>query len=363
MRPTPPKPGHRSASQNDSNFFVGLRLLFAVGLLALCTTTVRAISVAEYQKQIRQAATALDTLAQSDETESEAAFGARDAETIHGVRNLLPPTESVEWNSEIFNVDNSWLHKDLDKYAADRTAERYELLKSITGRLQALEERITEIQTPGAGKIPNKAEASLKLAEILKRPEYARKATKQSALARLMKQFLDWFRSLFPEPKPLSVGSAGLLTRIAQVVVIVLALAVLAYLFKLFLPRLLRNRGTRKKTKQTARIVLGEKLEPNQSATDLLSEAEALARRGELRAAIRKGYIALLVELDERKVISLAQYKTNRDYLRAVREVQPLYREVKQLTESFEQHWYGLTHATETDWMAFRAAYEQALRR
>jgi len=340
-----------------------LRLLFAVGLLALGASTVRAISVAEYQKQIRQAVTALDTLAQSDETESEAAFGARDAETIHGVRNLLPPTESVKWNSEIFNVDNSWLHKDLDKYAADRTAERYELLKSITGRLQALQERITEIQTPGAGKIPNKAEASRKLAEILKRPEYARKATKQSALARLMKQFLDWFRSLFPEPKPLSVGSAGLLTRIAQVVVIVLALTVLAYLVKLFLPRLLRNRGTRKKTKQTARIVLGEKLEPNQSATDLLSEAEALARRGELRAAIRKAYIALLVELDERKVISLAQYKTNRDYLRAVRDVQPLYREVKQLTDSFEQHWYGLVHATETDWMAFRAAYEQALRR
>ena len=49
----------------------------------------------------------------------------------------------------------------------------------------------------------------------------------------------------------------------------------------------------KKKTTQKARIVLGEKLEPDQSASDLLSAAEALARRGELRAAIRKAYIAL----------------------------------------------------------------------
>ena len=88
-----------------------------------------------------------------------------------------------------------------------------------------------------------------------------------------------------------------------------------------------------------------------------------LARRGELRAAIRKAYIALLVELGDRKILSLAQYKTNRDYLRAIRELQPLYQNVKQLTDSFERHWYGFAHATENDWMVFRSAYEQALRR
>jgi hypothetical protein len=125
---------------------------------------------------------------------------------------------------------------------------------------------------------------------------------------------------------------------------------------------MLRSRRPKKKGKARARIVLGERLEPDQSALDLLSEAEALARRGELRAAIRKAYIALLVELGERKIISLAQYKTNRDYLRAVREVEPLYGNVKQLTDSFERHWYGLAQATETDWLAFRSTYKQALR-
>ena len=287
MRPTPPKHCLRSESQNDSHFFVGWRLLFAAGLLALGASTVRAISVAEYQKQIRQAVTALDTLTLRDETEDVAAYEERCLTTIRGVRNLVPQTQTVEWNGTSFNVDNSWLQKELDNYWTVPKRERPELLTRITGRLLALEERITEIQTPGAGKVSDKGEASRRLADILKRPEYARKVTKQSALARLMKQFFEWLKNLFPQPKPLSVGKVGLLTKIAQVFVIVLALAVLTYLARMFLPRLLRNKGSTKKTKQTARIVLGEKLEPNQSATDLLSEAEALARRGELRAAIR----------------------------------------------------------------------------
>src|SRR2546426_9432370 len=98
MRPTPPKSGLRSASQNDSHSFVGLRLLFSIGLLTLGASTVRAISVAEYQKQIRQAVTALDTLTLRDETEDVAAYEERCLTTVRAVRNLIPQTQTVEWN-------------------------------------------------------------------------------------------------------------------------------------------------------------------------------------------------------------------------------------------------------------------------
>jgi hypothetical protein len=353
----------RSVSQINRLAVFGLRLLLLVGLSVMGAAKVQAIPLSEYHKQVRQAATALDTLVHWDETEEAAAHDRRSVETIGGVRHLIPQTQTVVWDGVNFSVDNSWLHRELDKYGTVTKQERPELLRSIAERLQAIAERITELQTPGTGKVPNIGEMSRKLAEILQRPEYARKVTEQSALTRLMKQFLEWFRNLFPKPKPFSPGSAGILTQIAQVVVIVIALAVLAFVVRLFLPRLLRNRRPRKETKQQARIVLGEKLEPDQSATDLLSDAEALARQGELRKAIRKAYIALLVELGDRKIISLAQYKTNRDYLRAVREVQPLYGDVKQLTDIFEQHWYGLAHATESDWLAFRSMYKQALSR
>jgi Domain of unknown function (DUF4129) len=123
-----------------------------------------------------------------------------------------------------------------------------------------------------------------------------------------------------------------------------------------------RSRKTRMKKRREARIVLGERLEPEASATDLLSEAESLARNGELRAAIRKAYIALLVELGDRKVISLAQSKTNRDYLRAVSSLPSLYSNMSGLTDSFERHWYGFAQTSLTDWQDFKAGYHAALR-
>src|SRR5262249_6168225 len=103
------------------------------------------------------------------------------------------------------------------------------------------------------------------------------------------------------------------------------------------------------------------RLEPDQSASDLLGEAERLARSGDLRGAIRKAYIALLVELGDRNVISLAQNKTNRDYLRAVYQQRDLYPKMNDLTNTFETHWYGYKPASEKDWETFRASYREAL--
>jgi len=347
-----------------------MRLFFTVSLAMVLAAQAHAIPVREYHKHLNQAVTALDSLGQSDEDESAISYSVRDVETIRQVRNLLPATETVESNGKSLKVDNSWLHQELDKYAADTSTVRYELLKRITERVKALDERLEELETPADGTSTSKADESRKLEEILRRPEYAHQVAQENAISRLVKRFFKlilrffkWILSWLPRPNPMSPGGVGILSRIAQWVVILLALGVLAFVLRLFLPRLFRNRRPKKTRKEKARIVLGETLQPDQTAFDLLSEAEALARRGELRAAIRRAYIALLVELGDRKIISLAQYKTNSDYLRAMREIEPLYRNVKQLTDSFERHWYGLAQANETDWLAFRSAYNQALMR
>ena len=348
------------------NYFRGYSLnrpfLPALGLLVLVAPAAQGIPLSEYHRQIKQAVTALDTLAQSDETESVSDYARRDEETVEGVRRVLPQSETVEWNGASVSVDNSWLHQELDNYRKAKFAERADLLRRIKERLQALDERLTEVKGPGPSVTANKTEDSRRLREILGRPEYVRKIKEESAISRLLRQAWRWIEGLIPKPKSMSPGASNVFSQIVGILVIVLALGVLAYVATLFLPRLLSSRRTKKKkVKQQARIVMGERLDPDQTAIDLLAEAEALARRGELRAAIRKAYIALLLELGDRKIISLAQHKTNRDYLRAVRDVEPLYGNVKQLTESFEQHWYGLTQATENDWLAFRSAYKQAL--
>jgi hypothetical protein len=156
------------------------------------------------------------------------------------------------------------------------------------------------------------------------------------------------------------VGWANVLV---QVLVVIVAGLVLFYVVRILLTRLRGTRRKRPAKKREARIVLGERLEPEDTATDLLSEAEALARRGDLRAAIRKAYIALLVELADRKVIALAQHKTNRDYLNAVRNIPLLHSTLRGLTDSFEEHWYGFTEATENDWRNFRSRYQEALQK
>jgi hypothetical protein len=129
-----------------------------------------------------------------------------------------------------------------------------------------------------------------------------------------------------------------------------------------FLPVLLRRRKRVEKVKPEARVVLGEHVSADESSKDLLEDAEALARSGQLRAAIRKAYIALLVELGDRKLISLAQHKTNRDYLRSVRETPELHASMQGLTDIFERNWYGLAQPDPDDWQAFRDGYQRTLK-
>ena len=281
--------------------------------------------------------------------------------TIALVRAELPAQETVLLGRQTVAVDNTWLHEaldDLEKIKGDNV-RRAELVARIDERLRALGERLDEMQSgrPGASKDDNKT----RLAEILRRAEYNKQVEESSALTRLLNRLLRWLVSLFPNAKPLQPGSAMAMSRIAQVVVIGLSLAAIGFLIWKFAPRYLRNRR-KKKAKREARIVLGERLEPDQTAADLLAQAESLALSGDLRAAIRKAYIALLCELGDRKVISLAQHKTNRDYLGAVRDRPSLFSSMRGLTNSFEIHWYGFVPATPDDWTNFRAGYLNAVR-
>jgi Domain of unknown function (DUF4129) len=339
-----------------------IRFVYSIVLITLCTAIGTAMPLSEYRAHVQQAVSALDTIAQSDKGESEEARQTRITETLTGVRNVLPASDNVEWEETSFKVDNSWLYRELEEFEKAPTGKQGKSLTPVIERLQALDNRFEEIEKAKT-RVDSKAEATKKLGEILQRPEYTHNQKEVSALTRLIRDLIKWIESWFPKPQPMTPGRASLFTTFAQIFVVVLALAVIAYAIKIFAPRVFRKRVTKKKGKRRAMIVMGEKLEPDQSSVDLLADAESLARRGEVRAAIRKAYVALLVELGDRKIISLAQHKTNRDYLGAMRELEPLYGNVKQLTDSFEQHWYGFANATEADWVAFRTRYKQALSR
>ena len=334
------------------------RWLAALGFLLLATTGVFAISFQGYQQQVKNAKDMAELLRAGAEDN-----GPSFKRNLGQVREALPRTERVEWQSTSLEADNSWLHDDLDEVEsmAGDDRKRTLLIVRIQERLQALAERLEEVEKSEQVNGPGKDELKGKLAGILQRTEFSVQVKQESALNRLLREFFNWIWKLLRRGRPLSPATGAAVSNVVQIVVACLAVAVLVYFIWLAAPRLLRKSSRKKKVKKEARVVLGERLEPDQSGADLLAEAESLARAGDLRGAIRKGYIALLVELGDRKVISLAQYKTNRDYLRSVREIESLYGNMTKLTGSFELHWYGLAQASESDWTTFRAFYRAAL--
>lgn len=334
-------------------------LAATVVVFMAAASQVRAATLAEYRARVSEAATMVRQL-QAPRAYVDSDGGASTDNALTRLRTLLPKQERVELGGQIVEVNNSWLHEALEEFEKEQASEArsQEILDGISERLQALGQRIDEMQSAAASadKDANKA----RLAEILLRPEYNKEAAQGSAVTRLWERFLRWLSSLFPKTKPLQPGTGRALSGVAQVIVVALCLAVIAFFVWKFLPRYLSSRG-KKKTKREARIVLGERLEPDQTAADLLEQAEGLARAGDLRGAIRKAYIALLCELGDRKVISLAQHKTNRDYLMSVRHKTSLYQSMRRLTSSFELHWYGFVPPAPNDWDEFRVGCRNAV--
>ena len=342
------------------------KLPCAFGLLLILASGLEATTIDQYHRRIQSAINALDSLSYGNAQGAISASETQVAATFNVVRALLPKTETVAMNSGSLEVNNSWLHDALSDYEKGKaTSRRGEMIRRILERLQSLADRLGEVEdaasTNAGSNTGSKDKNKAHLTEILQRSEYQKKQAEGGALAKLWQRFIKWLSNLFPKSEPLEPGRASTVSRGAQIFVVTLASAVIAYVLWKLAPRFLRRRKSKKRTKREARIVLGERLEPDQTAGDLLAQAEALARAGDLRAAIRKAYIALLCELGDRKIIRLAQHKTNRDYLRAMRGITPLHDEVRKLTHSFEHHWYGFVPATESEWSAFRSGYQRAV--
>ncbi|HYH86293.1 MAG TPA: DUF4129 domain-containing protein [Pyrinomonadaceae bacterium] len=340
-------------------------------------------TLAQYRERVRESVAPLEELAEFCEQLKRAEkpevwekedfdpdvalqLPRRETATLSKVRRLLPPKERVEWAGGSIEVDNSWLYPALEEYGrASDNGKRADALRGVAEKLRALASRLDELEA-GAEQQDKDAERG-RLNAILRDPEFNRKAEQGGALQRIIEQIVEWireiFRGIFPDAGPIRPGSNPRFSQLAQVIVLALCLAVLAYVGWRFWSRRARDPKTLK-LRRKARVVLGERLEADQTASDLLDAAERLARAGDLRGAIRKAYIALLCELGDRGIIRLEQHKTNRDYLQAVRRAAPqsLYTEMLPLTFNFELHWYGLQDASETDWTDFRARCRQAIK-
>jgi hypothetical protein len=339
--------------------------------LAAAQQPADAASLEDYRARVQTATTAMEGLHQTfDETDdvNSPEFVALEKRTFQEVRSVLPAREKIEGAGVVFDVDNRWLHDELDLYtkiAADETDGRDELLMRVSERLRALHTRLAEAANAAAVATAARDKEAEKgrMNAILQRREYNEQAAEDTALARVWKNFREWLRGLLPETSPVGEEAAGTFSAVTRLFVFALTAAIIIYVLWKYGAQLLPRNRARKKVKSEARVVLGERLAPGQTPADLIEQAETLARAGDLRGAIRKAYIAVLFELGERRILRLAAHKTNRDYLSTLRrERAGLYGDMQPLTHNYERHWYGFAPATDADWHDFRSRCRQAIK-
>src|SRR5215470_16166194 len=83
-------------------------------LLFVCPATVSAIPLHQYQENLKNAITNLEILQNLAESETYD-FEQQRGDKIAFVRTILPAQQTVDFEGETCDVDNSWLHKSLDE--------------------------------------------------------------------------------------------------------------------------------------------------------------------------------------------------------------------------------------------------------
>lgn len=340
-----------------------------LAVLIFCLGTASPIFAAtpeDYAERINSARDHVETLL---DTTSALRTGERrnttlEKEHLDAIRDEIPLTEKVEWSGSTVETSNQWLYDHLKNFEDEPDKKkRVEILTETGERLIALQASINEM-TGGPASARSKDDDKQKLAEILDRAEYKRVEEKEESLfQRWTRQLMEWLKSLFPNvnmPAPSDSGLPGL-SMFLQIVLYAVLIGLIILVVYKFAPFLFDRFGKRIKKEKKERVILGERIAEDQSSDTLFDEAERLARDGDMRGAIRKGYIAMLCELSDRKIIGLARNKTNRDYLRDVRKQRELYNNVAGLTNTFERHWYGDQLAETGDWDEFRQNFHRTL--
>ncbi len=288
-----------------------------------------------------------------------------DYEIFREALAMLPSAERVEYGDKSFEINNVWLSQKIRDFRNEpgNSERKPAILLEIYERLEAIELKIVELETAAAA-TQTKDQNKRKIAEILNREEFQKPSENEAGfLSRMLDKFREWLANLFPRPEISPKPAPGFqsFARILQILLYGLVIGVIGFILYRFGPFILKRFGRNQSAGESERIVLGEKISGNETPATLFSEAERLAGKGDLKGAIRKGYIALLFDLSDRKLLGIAKHKTNRDYLADLRARRELHENMMGLTGNYERHWYGFDPVTIEDWEEFKTGYKNAL--
>ncbi|WP_316571405.1 DUF4129 domain-containing protein [Neobacillus sp. YIM B06451] len=193
-------------------------------------------------------------------------------------------------------------------------------------------------------------EAKKELEEILKQDEYTVYSKPPGFIEKWWNQAMAWLSDLleswFPSLEQGSRSAAAPLL-IAIIAIAVLLLAWIAYL-------LIRN---------SRRKILNREYKPLQFSREIdwtyemhMERASRLEAEGQLRAAVRHFFLALLLFLDEQKCIEARQWKTNWEYFAELGKSSRVDADrFYELASVFDEVTYGERQISNNDFLSFRS--------
>jgi hypothetical protein len=186
---------------------------------------------------------------------------------------------------------------------------------------------------------PSASQVKDQLSDILNNWEF-RKYEQGDSLQELIMRVLSWLGL-----KSTNINKVDFSDLAINLFFLVIGLILIIYLLKHLAP-FMRIMTPDVATKE-AEAEIGVPLIPLR----LFNKAEDLAHKKNFREALRYLYLALLIELDEKRIISYQNAKTNHQYLKEVNNKASHLRDCfGDMMDLFERKWYGLEECTNEDY-------------
>ena len=320
----------------DSLWLAFLLLLSAATLRAQSPS--RTLTLTEYRAELEEATTRLESIPAT----------ASDTDILVVIKELdeiLTTIAAVEFPTGE-QVQTASLLTDLAQLPPEDLAQDAETQPPREIALARLHGTLVQIDTS----IHDETAARLALLDkILARPEF-------NTPVSLLDRFLQWLENLIRDLLPESQSGTGagwlaLLARLLPWIITIVLVAVLIWLLSYWLQRFLRSFVTDSRVD-----ALGSDDLPR-TAAEAREQARTAAESGHYRDAVRRLYLAALLQLSEHQLIPYERSLTNREVLVRVAPDSPIRPHLEPVIATFDQVWYGVRepdHATFT-------AYEQAI--
>lgn len=173
-----------------------------------------------------------------------------------------------------------------------------------------------------------------------------------------LREVADYLRKLFPDVESNKQKSKTAWMRSAHILLYAL-LAILLCITAIYFWRTRRiKKGIQNLVTTTAypdmpdlrdEQISGDELSPNR----WLRVAKELMNKGSLQLALRAFYLASLSHLAENEMITIASYKSNRDYEMELRRRTHTHKKLhllfSRIVTAFDRYWYGMHEVTQTN--------------